>query len=76
MLGEGGEIAPPIGIGAVFGPTKLRYNHFIRSGGLGDDIAVMIRDHALGFECADIDAKCVGHDVIRRGVMRLGRHPA
>ena len=59
--GDEGEVVPPVLARPVLGPAGLRHQHLVRLGGAGDDPALLVDEHALRFERADVDAEIVVH---------------
>ena len=57
------HIAPPVFVGAMFGPAGAWDQHLVGVAGLGKDPAVLVHKNALGFEGTDVDAKRAGHGV-------------
>ena len=54
--GDVNEIAPPVFLGPVFGPSGAGDDHLVGARGLGGDPALGVDEDALGFEGADVDA--------------------
>src|SRR5262249_39067393 len=55
------EIIPPILVGTVFGPTRLRHDHAVGTAGLGDYSAALVDEGALARISADINAEIMAH---------------
>ena len=53
------KIAPPVGLGVVLGPARLRHLHAVRPRRRCNDFAGGAHDNALGFESADVNAKVI-----------------
>src|SRR5262249_43763927 len=59
------KFIPPILVGAVFGPTRLRHDHAVGTAGLGDYSAALVDEGALARISADINAEIMAHRGIK-----------
>ena len=58
---EPDEIAPPVLLGAMLGPTRARHDELMRASGARQHTAVCVDENALRFVGPDVDAESGVH---------------